>query len=86
MSKITWEDKVDVREVPLPAKNKVTADDMNEIKNSVNELYDSISSPVPLNQDSPGEEGQITGDGNYLYRHNGSKWIQFFGADTFDNS
>jgi len=38
--KITFADKVDKKTVALPAKNKVVAADMNEIKASVNYIYD----------------------------------------------
>lgn len=42
MSKIAFTDKVDSVTNPNPAINKVTAGNMNEIKVSVNDLYDSI--------------------------------------------
>lgn len=38
MSKITYENKETIFESSLPNKNKVTAQDMNEIKNAVNKL------------------------------------------------
>ena len=40
MAKITYTTKVDNQVSELPSINKVTAADMNEIKTSVNELYD----------------------------------------------
>lgn len=40
MGKITYEDKVTFKVSNLQPKNKVTASDMNEIKESVNALYD----------------------------------------------
>lgn len=41
MSKITYETKEAINvDASIPNKNKVTADDCNEIKNSVNALYD----------------------------------------------
>lgn len=46
MSKITFTDKVDTINNPNPAINKVTADDLNEIKNSVNAVYDSALDPA----------------------------------------
>lgn len=42
MAKITFEDKVNVTSNPLPRKNKVVAEDINEIKSAVNELYSVI--------------------------------------------
>lgn len=41
MAKITYTTKVDNQTSELAAINKVTADDMNEIKTSVNALYDN---------------------------------------------
>ena len=41
MGKITFENKVDIRQNDLPRKNTITGGDINEIKNSVNELYES---------------------------------------------
>ena len=43
MAKITYEDKVDVLVSSLPNKNKINAGDMNQIKNSVNELETDIA-------------------------------------------
>jgi hypothetical protein len=40
MAKINFENKEDVKLSSLPRKNKVIATDMNEIKQSVNDLYD----------------------------------------------
>lgn len=40
MAKITYLDKIDRRLVPIPNENKVTAGDLNEIKESVNTVYD----------------------------------------------
>ena len=40
MAKITYADKIDRRLVELPNENKVTAGDLNEIKQSVNAIYD----------------------------------------------
>ena len=40
MAKITYADKIDRRLVQLPNENKVTAGDLNEIKESVNAIYD----------------------------------------------
>ena len=40
MSKITYADKVALRELPIDDENKITADDVNEIKAAVNALYD----------------------------------------------
>jgi hypothetical protein len=42
MSKITYTDKVDNTVSALPAINKVAAADLNEIKESVNYLYDNV--------------------------------------------
>lgn len=45
MAKITYADKVALNPQPSIAnENKVTDSDMNEIKNSVNELYDNTTS------------------------------------------
>jgi hypothetical protein len=41
MAKINFEDKEATRSSTLPRKNKVTADDLNEIKSSVNFIYDN---------------------------------------------
>lgn len=41
MAKILYEDKEAIRGGNLPNKNKVTAEDLNEIKESVNYLYDN---------------------------------------------
>lgn len=44
MAKITYDDKVALNEEPSIAEiNKVTDDNMNEIKSSVNDLYDTVS-------------------------------------------
>jgi len=40
MAKITYADKTDRRLVQLPNENKVSAGDLNEIKQSVNAIYD----------------------------------------------
>ena len=40
MSKITFIDKIDNKVSSLPEENKLTAGDVNEIKNSVNTIYD----------------------------------------------
>lgn len=40
MAKVNFEDKVAVREIDLPAKNVIKADDVNELKKSINDLYD----------------------------------------------
>lgn len=40
MAKITYADKTDRRLVQLPNENKVSAGDLNEIKESVNAIYD----------------------------------------------
>lgn len=46
MPKVTYADKVDSLLNPLPARNKVLARDMNEIKNSINTLYDSFPAGI----------------------------------------
>lgn len=44
MAKITYDNKVALNEEPsIAAINKVSDDDMNEIKTSVNDLYDDVS-------------------------------------------
>ena len=44
MAKITYDDKVALNEEPsVAAINKVSDNDMNEIKSSVNDLYDTVS-------------------------------------------
>jgi len=40
MAKVTFEDKEDVRSSTLPVKNKLTAENVTELKNSINDLYD----------------------------------------------
>lgn len=42
MAKITFEDKEALRDSTLPRKNSVTDEDINEIKTSVNALYDEV--------------------------------------------
>ncbi len=42
MARIAYEDKVSTRESSLPRKNSITAEDLIEIKESVNALYDEI--------------------------------------------
>tara|TARA_R110000823_G_scaffold246925_1_gene370780 strand:+ start:3775 stop:4371 length:597 start_codon:yes stop_codon:yes gene_type:complete len=42
MPKITFSNKIDNQVSVLPLTNKVTAADLNEVKESVNELYDTI--------------------------------------------
>ena len=42
MAKITYTNKTDNQTSALPAINKVTAADLNEIKTSVNDLYDTL--------------------------------------------
>lgn len=46
MAKIGFEDKVSVTTNGLPEKNKVTAGNINEIKSSVNDLYDITGEKV----------------------------------------
>lgn len=41
MAQITFEDKVATRQIDLPRKYTITADDINEIKKAVNDLYDN---------------------------------------------
>jgi hypothetical protein len=40
MARIDFEDKKSLKISPLPRKNTLTSEDINEIKNSVNALYD----------------------------------------------
>ncbi len=50
MAKITYTDKSDYRVITAAPENKVVAADMNEIKDSVNALYDLMDSLyIPLN-------------------------------------
>ena len=42
MAKITYTTKIDNQTSVLPAINKVTAADLNEIKTSVNDIYDTL--------------------------------------------
>jgi hypothetical protein len=42
MAKITFTNKIDNQTSALPAINKVTANDLNEIKTSVNDIYDKL--------------------------------------------
>ena len=42
MAKITYSNKTDNQTSALPAINKVTAADLNEIKTSVNDIYDTL--------------------------------------------
>lgn len=46
MGKITYDDKVRTRESGLPRINSVTDDDLNEVKDSVNSLYDATESSI----------------------------------------
>lgn len=46
MAKITYTNKVDKRITNVPEKNKVTAANMNEIKTSVNSIYDLLQNAV----------------------------------------
>lgn len=51
MAKITYEDKQTINDLPIPNQQKVTADDMNEIKRVVNENADEmakVTSPTNL--------------------------------------
>lgn len=49
MARITFTDKEDRRTLSIPEINKVTAANMNEIKDSVNALYDYLDSvKVPI--------------------------------------
>lgn len=41
MAKITFQDKIPIRDLIIPRWNAVTAEDLNEIKESVNFLYDN---------------------------------------------
>ena len=45
MAQIEYEDKIATRDSNLPRKNSVTAEDLNEIKNSVNWLYENPPGP-----------------------------------------
>lgn len=50
MAKITYTNKEDRRVVDVPDINRVTAADMNEIKTSVNALYDLVDlAYIPVN-------------------------------------
>jgi len=42
MGRLTYEDKVSIISDSTPRKNKATAEDFNEIKASVNALYDNV--------------------------------------------
>lgn len=45
MAKVTFSDKVFRREISeIPEINKITADNLNEIKQSINDLYDRVDS------------------------------------------
>ena len=45
MAKITYADKITLAPQPdIANENKCTADDLNEIKNSVNQIYDDLTS------------------------------------------
>lgn len=47
MSKITYDDKITIQDYPdISERNKVMAEDMNEIKYAINDLYDSASTFV----------------------------------------
>jgi len=46
MAKITFTNKADSLSNPAPAINKIVAADMNEIKTSVNDLYDALPATV----------------------------------------
>lgn len=67
MSKITFENKVDLTEKDLPEINKITADNINEIKTVVNEIDDftiTIANNVSLF--SAEDESAMTAEWNRL--------------------
>jgi len=43
---ITFEDKEDRRLTDLPRKYKIVADDMNQLKSAINNIYDSLALAV----------------------------------------
>ena len=51
MAKITYIDKVKLISQPVPNQNKVTADNLNEIKASVNQNVDDIALKAVINGD-----------------------------------
>lgn len=70
MAKVTFEDKESVREVSMPDKNVVKAEDVNALKNSINTLYPdaktgvdiSFSSAEIYNSPASPATGDITND------------------------
>lgn len=52
MGKIAYEDKVSVRDSNLPRINSVTADDLNEIKTSVNSVFENAVFVIDLLNES----------------------------------
>lgn len=80
MAKITFEDKVALREVLIPRKNAITAEDINEIKQSVNELYDNPAAGLNIyNSDGSLDENRNVDLANFLLRFFGGKVV--FGDD-----
>lgn len=60
MAKITYADKIDRRLVQLPNENKVSASDLNEIKASVNTVYDGLKSIIENNLNTlPSYESEV---------------------------
>jgi hypothetical protein len=51
MAKITYTDKVNLVSQPVPNENKVTAENLNEIKTSVNQNVDNIALKAVINGD-----------------------------------
>lgn len=80
MGVITFENKVALREVLIPRKNAITAEDINEIKASVNELYDNPLSGLNIyNSDGTLDENRNVDLANFLLRFFGGKVV--FGDD-----
>jgi hypothetical protein len=66
MARITYEDKVKVRNSNLPAKNTVRDVDLNEIKESVNSLYDTVDgveSDLTSKENTANKQDSLTVDG-----------------------
>lgn len=60
MAKITYTDKIDRRLIQLPNENKVSAGDLNEIKQSVNAIYDGNLDVIKNNLSIlPKYEGEV---------------------------
>lgn len=81
LQKITAENKEDIREVNLPRKNTLTAEDFNEIKTVVNAIADRFvfvtGEGVVPEFDGNGQIGINTTDARlFIQTESGIKYVQ----------